>query len=41
MVDMSQIMPSYDRIGFMVIFCRINPETSQEEPLLAMGFQIR
>lgn len=41
MIDMSQIMPSYDRIGFMVIFCRINPETSQEEPLLGMGFQIR
>lgn len=41
MVDMSQIMPSHDRIGFMVIFCRINPETNQEEPLLAMGFQIR
>ncbi len=41
MVSMSEIMPSHDRIGFMVIFCRINPETNLEEPLLAMGFQIR
>jgi hypothetical protein len=40
-VSMSEIMPSYDRIGFMVICCYINSETGQEEPLLAMGFQIR